>query len=90
MMNKINEAMLLDFYELTMANGYFESGKKDEIVYFDLFYRKNPDGGGYALFSGLDTIIDFIDHLSFNDKDIEFFWKKNVFSEEFLDFLSIY
>jgi nicotinate phosphoribosyltransferase len=87
-MNKINEAMLLDFYELTMANGYFESGKKDEIVYFDLFYRKNPDGGGYALFSGLDTIIDFIDHLSFNDRDIEFLRKKNVFSEEFLDYLS--
>ncbi|HKL47133.1 MAG TPA: hypothetical protein VJ878_00560 [Candidatus Izemoplasmatales bacterium] len=40
---KINEAMLLDFYELTMANGYFESGKKDQIVYFDLYYRKNPD-----------------------------------------------
>lgn len=79
--------MLLDFYELTMANGYFEAGKKDQIVYFDLYYRKNPDHGGYALFAGLDTIIDFIDDLSFTEADIRFLEKKQVFSQAFLDYL---
>jgi nicotinate phosphoribosyltransferase len=87
MMKKINEAMLLDFYELTMANGYFQAGKKDQVVYFDLYYRKNPDHGGYALFAGLDTIIDFIDDLSFTEEDIRFLESKKSFSKDFLDYL---
>ncbi|MFP4478812.1 MAG: nicotinate phosphoribosyltransferase [Candidatus Izemoplasmatales bacterium] len=83
----MNKAMMIDFYELTMANGYFESGKKDQIAYFDLYYRKNPDNGGYALFSGLESMIDFIDNLAFNDEDIEFLRSKKVFSEDFLEYL---
>ncbi|WP_312032446.1 nicotinate phosphoribosyltransferase [Hujiaoplasma nucleasis] len=79
--------MVIDFYELTMANGYFESGMKDQIAYFDLYYRKNPDGGGYALFAGLETIMDFIDDLSFDDEDIEFLKSKKMFSEGFLKYL---
>ncbi|QWC00755.1 nicotinate phosphoribosyltransferase [Mycoplasmatota bacterium] len=83
----MNKAMMIDFYELTMANGYFESGKKDQIAYFDLYYRKNPDGGGYALYSGLESIINFIDNLEFNEEDIEFLRSKNMFSQGFLDYL---
>ncbi|MGE4571601.1 MAG: nicotinate phosphoribosyltransferase [Candidatus Izemoplasmatales bacterium] len=83
----MNKAMVIDFYELTMANGYFESGMKDQIAYFDLYYRKNPDGGGYALFAGLETIMDFIDDLSFDDEDIEFLKSKKMFSEGFLKYL---
>lgn len=86
-MYKVNEAMLIDFYELTMANGYLESGRKDQIVYFDLYYRNNPDGGGYALFAGLESIIDFIDHFKFNDEDIEFFRSKQIFSDAFIEYL---
>ncbi|MDA3932452.1 MAG: nicotinate phosphoribosyltransferase [Tenericutes bacterium] len=83
----MNKAMMIDFYELTMANGYFESGKKDQIAYFDLYYRKNPDNGGYALFSGLESMIDFIDNLAFNDDDIAFLKSKNAFSDAFLEYL---
>ncbi len=83
----MNKAMVIDFYELTMANGYFESGMKDQIAYFDLYYRKNPDEGGYALFAGLETIVDFIDELNFNDDDIEFLKSKKLFSDGFLKYL---
>jgi len=86
-MKKLNEAMLLDFYELTMANGYLEAGRKDEVVYFDLFFRKTPDQGGYALFAGLDTIIDYIVNLKFNEEDIAFLKTKDAFSDDFIDYL---
>ena len=55
-----NYTMLCDFYELTMANGYFASGKSEEIAYFDVFFRQIPDGGGFAIAAGLDQIIDYI------------------------------
>ena len=87
-MYKVNEAMLIDFYELTMANGYLESGRKDQIVYFDLYYRNNPDGGGYAVFAGLESIIDFIDGFRFFKEDIDFFRSKKLFSDAFLDYLA--
>lgn len=90
MMYEINEAMLIDFYELTMANGYFESGKKDQVVFFDLYYRNNPDHGGYALFAGLETIIDFIDNFRFTAADIQFLRSKNMFDEAFLDYLETF
>lgn len=79
--------MLVDFYELTMASGYFESGKKDVIAYFDVFYRKNPDGGGFAIAAGLQTIVEYINELGFSDEDIEYLRNRGGFSEAFLDYL---
>jgi nicotinate phosphoribosyltransferase len=79
--------MMTDFYELTMANGYFLSGKKDEIVYFDLYYRDVPDNGGFAIFAGLKDIVEYIQNLKFTKKDIDFLRSKNIFSEEFLKYL---
>ena len=64
-MQQQNYTMLCDFYELTMANGYFVSGKGDEIAYFDVFFRQIPDGGGYAIVAGLDQIIEYIKNLRF-------------------------
>ena len=83
-----NKALLTDFYELTMAYSYFKQGRKDEIAYFDVFYRKNPDKAGYALFCGLEQIVDYLLNLSFNEDDIEFLRSKNIFDEEFLNYLS--
>ena len=57
MLDRTNYTMLFDFYELTMANGYYVSGKKDEIAYFDVFFRDIPDGGGFAIAAGLDEVI---------------------------------
>jgi len=86
-MNPQNETMLIDFYEFTMAHGYFEKGYKDKIVYFDLFFRKVPDKGGYAIMAGLESIVHYLENLSFSEEDIEYLRKRNVFSEAFLDFL---
>ena len=86
-MNNINLAMLMDFYEMTMANGYFDSGKAHEIVVFDLFYRENPDKGGYAIFVGLESVFEFIDNLKFTKKDIDYLRSKDIFNEEFLNYL---
>lgn len=82
-----NLTMLCDFYELTMANGYFSSGMKDKIVYFDVFYRKNPDNGGYAIAAGLEQIVKYINDLHFEDEDIEYLRSKGIFNEEFLEYL---
>lgn len=82
-----NLTMLSDFYEFTMANGYYENGMKDTIAVFDAFYRKNPDGGGYAIFAGLNDIISYIKNLHFTDEDIEYFKSQGDFSEEFLEYL---
>ena len=86
-MSDMNYTLLCDFYELTMANGYFELGKADEISYFDVFYRKVPDGGGFAIAAGLEQVIDYIKKLKFTDEDIAFLRSKNLFSEEFLEYL---
>ena len=80
-------SMLMDFYELTMANGYFSNGMKDEIVYFDLFFRKNPDGAGFSIVAGLEQVIQYIKELKFCDEDIEFLRTKKMFTEDFLQFL---
>ncbi len=85
---KHNYTMMTDFYELTMANGYFEAGKKDEICYFDVFYRTIPDQAGYAICAGLEQVIDYIKDLHFDEEDIEFLRSKNYFSEGFLEYLS--
>lgn len=86
-MSDMNYTLLCDFYELTMANGYFELGKADEISYFDVFYRKVPDGGGFAIAAGLEQVIDYIKKLNFTDEDIAFLRSKNLFSEGFLEYL---
>ena len=82
-----NLALLCDFYELTMSRGYFHSDVKDKIAYFDVFYRRVPDGGGYAIAAGLEQIADYIKELRFNDDDIEYLRNKNLFDEEFLEYL---
>ncbi|MFH5882625.1 nicotinate phosphoribosyltransferase [Liberiplasma polymorphum] len=89
-MKKINETMLIDFYEFTMANGYFESGFKDQIVYFDLFFRSIPNSGGYAVMAGLKSIVEYVEELSFSDDDIAYLRKRKLFSEGFLTFLKTF
>lgn len=86
-MNNVNYTMLCDFYELTMGNGYFEKGYKDRICYFDVFYRRVPDGGGFAIACGLEQVIDYINDLHFDDKDIAYLRAKGIFSEAFLEYL---
>ncbi|MBQ8508857.1 MAG: nicotinate phosphoribosyltransferase [Clostridia bacterium] len=87
-MRELNYAMLTDFYEFTMSNGYFQNGFKDRIVYFDVFYRKVPDGGGFAIAAGLDQLIDYLENLHFTSEDIDYLRSKGVFCEEFLDYLA--
>lgn len=82
-----NYTMLFDFYELTMGNGYFASGKEDTISYFDVFFRDIPDGGGFAIAAGLDQVIEYIQNLNFTDEDIAYLRGKKLFSSEFLDYL---
>ena len=84
---KLNMTMLCDFYELTMANGYFESGYADRITYFDAFFRSVPDKGGFAIAAGLEQLIDYIEDLHFTDEDIEYLRGRKLFSEEFLEYL---
>lgn len=84
---KENLTMLMDFYELTMSNGYFEHGMKDKIACFDMFFRKIPDGGGFAIMAGVEQLIDYIRNLSFSDEDIEYLKSRNLFCDEFLDYL---
>ncbi len=82
-----NLTMLFDFYEMTMSNGYFEAGMADQTVYFDVFYRRNPDNGGYAIAAGLEQIIEYINDLHFDDDDIEYLRSQKLFGEEFLAYL---
>ena len=87
MADKMNLTLLTDFYELTMANGYFEAGMKDDIAYFDCFFRNVPDDGGFAIFAGLNEIIEYMEDLKFTEEDIEFLRRKGGMSEQFLDYL---
>lgn len=87
-MNKINYALMCDFYELTMTNGYFKFGLKDRICYFDVFFRSVPDDGGFAIACGLEQVIKYIQELHFSSKDIAYLRSKKIFSEEFLEYLS--
>ena len=79
--------MLCDFYELTMGNGYFQTGYKDRVCYFDVFFRRVPDGGGFAIAAGLEQLIDYIQNLHFDERDIAYLRSRNYFSEEFLAYL---
>ena len=83
-----NLSMVMDLYEMTMSNGYFEEHNKGTRVAFDVFYRKNPDDGGFAIFAGLEQVIDYILNLHFDSSDIEYFRELNIFNEDFLSFLS--
>ncbi len=89
-MKKHNESMLIDFYEFTMANGYFDHGYKDQIVYFDLFFRTIPNRGGYAIMAGLESVIDYIENLAFTEEDIDYLRQRDMFSDEFLTYLSTF
>lgn len=82
-----NLSLVMDFYELTMSQCYFNHDHGDRLVTFDLFYRKNPDDGGYAVFAGLEEIIGYIQNLHFDDETIAYLRSLHTFSEEFLDYL---
>lgn len=86
-MNNQRLELVADFYEYTMANGYFNKNMEDRIAYFDVFFRKVPDAGGYAIVAGLEQIINYIRNLSFDEEDISYLRKQNKFSEEFLNYL---
>lgn len=85
---KENFAMLCDFYEFTMGNGYLKTGIDKKMTYFDVFFRNVPDGGGFAIAAGLEQVIEYISGLHFDSDDIAYFRSKNIFDEEFLKYLS--
>lgn len=87
MITKENLTMLTDFYEITMANGYFANGMGDEIAYFDMFFRRVPDGGGYAIMAGVEQVVEYLKNLKFEKEDIDYLRGKGCFSEEFLEYL---
>ena len=82
-----NLTLLCDFYEFAMANGYFEAGMGEKIVYFDMFYRTVPDNASYSITAGLEQVIDYIENLHFSDEDIDFLRTKKIFHEDFLEYL---
>lgn len=86
-MNQDNMSMLFDFYEMTMGNGYFYEGMKDQIAYFDVFFRRVPDDGGFAIAAGLEQVVKYIENLHFTAEDIALLREQKVFGEEFLSYL---
>ena len=76
--NERNLTMLVDFYELTMANGYFNKGVENRIAYFDMYFRRVPDGGGYCIMAGVDQLIEYLNNLSFTESDIKYLEEKNI------------
>lgn len=87
MIREENMTMLTDFYEITMANGYLEAGIADDIAYFDLFFRKVPDGGSFVIMAGIQQVCDYLGSLHFTEADIKYLRSKKIFSERFLDYL---
>lgn len=83
-----NGSMMMDLYEMTMACGYYEHGDLDTNAAFDIFYRSNPDQGGFSIFAGLEQILDYIEHLHFGPEDIEYFRSLKLFSDGFLAYLA--
>ena len=83
----VNITMLTDFYQLTMMNGYDFNQKSDEIMVFDMFYRKNPNNGGYTIVCGINEVIDYVENLKFTKEDIDYLRKQDIFNEEFLKYL---
>ncbi len=88
--DKRNLAMVMDLYEMTMANGYFKEEDHEEYVTFDVFYRKNPDGAGFAIFAGLEQILDYLENMHFDEEDIAYLRSLHIYDEEFLEWLSHY
>ncbi|QAA34097.1 nicotinate phosphoribosyltransferase [Clostridium manihotivorum] len=82
-----NLTMLVDFYELTMGNGYLRDGLKDKIAYFDMFFRRVPDGGGYCIMAGVEQLIEYLSNLKFTKEDIDYLRSKQIFADEFLKYL---
>lgn len=85
--NDRNLTMLVDFYELTMSNGYLNNGVEDTIAYFDMFFRRIPDSGGYCIMAGVEQLIDYLKKLEFTSEDIKYLRSKNLFNEKFLNYL---
>ena len=81
-----NYTLLTDEYEYTMANGYLRSGKQGDEAVFDVFFRKVPNDGGYAIMAGLDKIIPFIKNMKFGDRELDYFRRKG-YSEYFINYL---
>ncbi len=88
MIKNENYTMLTDFYEITMANGFFNEGYKEKTVYFDMFFRSVPDGGGFAIMAGVEQVIDYLKNLKFSKEDIKYLRNKKLFSESFLEYLA--
>jgi len=88
MLEKLNLTMLVDFYEFTMANGYYVKGLKDKTAYFDMFFRRVPDNGGYAIMAGLEQLIQYLNNLKFDKDDIDYLRSKKIFNDEFLEYLA--
>ncbi len=86
-MSTMNLTLLTDFYELTMMQGYFKTGKNPKVI-FDMFYRRNPDEGGYAICAGLEQVIEYVKNLSFRKEDIDYLRTTKTFDEDFLEYLS--
>lgn len=86
-MNEMNYSMLCDFYQLTMGNGYYKTKYAEKTAYFDMFFRRVPDGGGYAIAAGLQQVVEYINDLHFSEEDIEFLRNKGIFDEGFLEYL---
>ena len=86
-MDKRNLTMLMDLYELTMANGIFNSELRDTETYFDMFFRRIPDNGGFAIMAGLEQLIEYFNNLHFDEDDISYLRGLNLFSDEFIDYL---
>ncbi len=84
---KLNLTMIMDLYELTMSNGVFNSEMRDTVAYFDMFFRRVPDKGGYAIMAGLKQLIEYMQNLKFTEEDIEYLESLGLFCEEFLDYL---
>ena len=86
-MENWNLTMLCDFYELTMGNGYLKKGYRDRMTYFDVFFRRVPDGGGFAIAAGLEQFVSYIQNLHFTPEDIDYLRGRGIFGEDFLDYL---
>lgn len=82
-----NISMVMDMYELTMSNGYFNQNCRDTVAAFDVFYRRNPDNAGFAVFAGLEQVVEYVRNLHFSQEDVEYLRSKNLFSEDFLEYL---